>query len=59
MEPYCLTMEEASEFSRIGINRLREIANEENCPFVIRVGTTRKIIKINAFKEWLDSVEYI
>lgn len=38
-----LTLEEAAAYSGIGINKLREISNEESCPFVLWVGTKRPI----------------
>ncbi len=38
-----LTLEEAAAYSGIGINKLREISNEESCPFVLWVGTKRLI----------------
>lgn len=38
-----LTLEEAAAYSGIGINKLREISNENNCPFVLWVGSKRLI----------------
>lgn len=38
-----LTLEEAAAYSGIGINKLREISNEESCSFVLWVGTKRLI----------------
>lgn len=38
-----LTVEEASAYSGIGINKIREISNDENCPFVLWVGNKRLI----------------
>lgn len=38
-----LTLEEAAAYSGIGINKLREITNEESCSFVLWVGTKRLI----------------
>ncbi len=38
-----LTLEEAAAYSGIGVNKLREISNEESCPFVLWVGTKRLI----------------
>ena len=34
-----LTLEEAAAYSGIGINKLREISNDERCPFVLWVGS--------------------
>ena len=33
-----LTLEEASAYSGVGINKLRELSNERNCSFVLWVG---------------------
>ena len=38
-----LTLEEAAAYSGIGINKLRELSNEQNCRFVLWVGNKRLI----------------
>jgi excisionase family DNA binding protein len=38
-----LTLEEASAYSGIGINKLREMTNAKNCQFVLWVGNKRLI----------------
>lgn len=38
-----LTLEEAAAYSGIGINKLRELTNKENCPFVLWIGSKRLI----------------
>ena len=38
-----LTLEEAAAYSGIGINKLREITNEDKCKFVLWVGNKRLI----------------
>ena len=38
-----LTLEEAAEYFNIGINKLREMTNDKNCPYVIWNGTKRLI----------------
>ncbi|MBE7006575.1 MAG: transposase [Ruminococcaceae bacterium] len=48
-----LTLEEAAAYSNIGINRLREISNEQNCPFVLWVGSKR-LIKRKPFESFLE-----
>lgn len=48
-----LTLEEAAAFSNIGINRLREISDDKNCPFVLWVGSKR-LIKRKAFEAFLE-----
>ena len=48
-----LTVEEAAALSNIGVNRLREISDDENCPFVLWVGNKR-LIKRKAFEAFLE-----
>lgn len=36
-----LTLEEAAAYSGVGINKLREISNDENCTFVLWIGSKR------------------
>lgn len=48
-----LTLEEAAAYSGIGINKLREISNENNCPFVLWVGSKR-LIKRKQLDRYLD-----
>ena len=49
-----LTLEEAAAYSGIGINKLREITNNDRCDFVLWVGTKR-LIKRKQFEEYLSS----
>lgn len=42
-EKTTLTLEEASAYSNIGINKLREITNDDHCPMVLWVGNKRLI----------------
>lgn len=48
-----LTLEEAAAYSNIGINRLRDISDEQNCPFVLWVGSKR-LIKRKPFEAFLE-----
>lgn len=48
-----LTLEEAAAYSGIGINKLREISNENNCPFVLWVGSKR-LIKRKQLDRYID-----
>ena len=50
-----LTVEEASEYSNIGVNKIREISNDDNCPFVLWIGNKR-LIKRKKFDEYLEKV---
>lgn len=42
-EKLTLTLSEAAELYGIGINKLRELSDDEDCPFVFFVGRKRKI----------------
>lgn len=48
-----LTMDEAASYTGIGVNRLREMTLDENCDFVIYVGS-RRMIKRKKFEEYLE-----
>lgn len=48
-----LTLEETAAYSGIGINRIREISNDENCPFVLWVGNKR-LIKRRLFDAYIE-----
>lgn len=50
-----LTLEEAAAYSGIGINRIRELSNSPECPFVLWVGTKR-LIKREKFDSFTNSV---
>ena len=49
-----LNLEEAAAYFGIGINKLRDMTNENNCPFVLLNGNKR-LIKRRAFERFLDS----
>ena len=53
-----LTLEEASEYFGIGISKIRELSNRENCDFVLWIGTKRLIKRIK-FEQYLDTVKSI
>ena len=38
-----LTVEEAAAYSGIGMTKLRELSNDDRCPFVLWIGTKRMI----------------
>lgn len=48
-----LTLEEAAAYSNIGINKLREITNENGCTFVLFCGNKR-LIKRKLFDRYLE-----
>lgn len=51
-EKVALTLEEAAAYSNVGINRIREITNNQNCSFVLFVGNKR-LIKRKPFEKYL------
>lgn len=48
-----LTIEEAAVYSNIGQTKLRELTADENCSFVLWVGSKR-LIKRRQFDEYID-----
>lgn len=54
-EKLTLTIDEAAEYSNIGICKLNEITKQPNCPFVLYVGR-KKLIKRKEFEKYISSV---
>lgn len=52
-EKTTLTIEEASAYSNIGVNKLRDMANSKECSFVLFVGS-KHLIKRKAFERFLE-----
>ena len=50
-----LTLKEAAVYTGLGINKLRELSNENNCDFVLFVGTKR-LLKRERLLEFLNSL---
>lgn len=48
-----LTLEEASAYFGIGINKLRELSDDENCSFVLWCGSKR-LIKRRILEKYLE-----
>ena len=48
-----LTLEEAAAYSGIGINKLRDLTSEQNCQFVLWVGSKR-LIKRRLFDKFTE-----
>ncbi len=48
-----LTVEETSAYSGIGLNKIRELTKDENCPFVLRIGAKR-LIKRKLFDAFIE-----
>lgn len=49
-----LSLEEAAAYFNIGIGKLREISNAEDCPYVLWVGNKR-LIKRKKMEAFLDA----
>lgn len=53
-----LTLEEAAEYSNIGINRLTMLIKVPTCNFVLYVGNKR-LIKRKLFDEFIENINMI
>lgn len=49
-----LTLNEASEYFGIGINKLKEMTNDNNCNFVLWVGS-RRMIKRKSLEKYIEN----
>ena len=54
-----ITVEEAAAYSGIGIHKIREIMEERDCDFVLKVGTKKSLIKRAKFEKYVLSHETI
>lgn len=52
-EKFALTVDEAASYFGLGVNRIREISNSDNCDFVLWVGKKR-MIKRKLFEQYLE-----
>lgn len=50
-----LTIEEAAAYSGIGRNKLRELTEDENCQFVLWIGSKR-LVKRRKLDEYIEKV---
>ena len=50
-----LTLEEATAYYGIGMNKIRELTNDDQCPYVLWNGSKR-LIKRKPFEEYLFSL---
>ena len=51
-EKSLLTLEESAEYFNIGINKIRTMTNDDNCPYVLWSGS-RRLIKRKSSEEYL------
>ena len=49
-----LSINEASEYSNIGINKIDAMLKQPNCPFVLYVGS-KKLVKRKEFEAYISS----
>ena len=48
-----MTVEEAAAYSSIGINKIREMLKNPNCPFVLYIGN-KKLVKRREFENYIE-----
>ena len=53
-EKITMSIEEAAQYSNIGINRLHKMANDPTCKFVLYVGN-KKLIKRKEFEKYIEN----
>lgn len=49
-----LTLDEAASYFNIGVNKLRDMSNEDDCNYVIWIGSKR-LFKRRKLEEYLES----
>lgn len=52
-EKFLLTLEEAAQYTGLGMQKLRDISNDENCNFVLWNGSKR-MFKREKLEEYLN-----
>lgn len=57
-EKVTLTIEEAAEYSNIGINKISDLLNEPSCTFVLFVGKKR-LVKRKEFERYIEKTNGI
>ena len=53
-QKFTLTLDQAAEYTGVGVNRIRMLSGDENCDFVLWVGSKR-LIKRAKFEEFLNN----
>lgn len=54
-----ITIEEAANYSGIGIHKIRELMKEKDCDFVLKIGTKKNLIKRARFEKYILAHEAI
>lgn len=50
-----LTVEEASEYTNIGVNRMRDLLYAPDCPFALYISSSRALVKRKALEDYIES----
>ena len=58
-ERMTISVEEAAAYSGIGIKKIRELINEPDCDFVIKVGSKKLLVKREKFEKYILAHEVI
>lgn len=53
-EKVMLTVEEASQYSNIGVNKISSLLNEPGCPFLFCVGKGKRLVKRKEFEKFIE-----
>lgn len=53
-EKVAMSAEEASEYSSIGVNKIRELIKDPRCPFALHVGQGKTLIKRQEFNDFIS-----
>ncbi len=54
-----ITIEEAANYSGIGIHKIRELMKEKDCDFVLKIGNKKNLIKRVKFEKYILAHEAI
>lgn len=54
-----ITVEEAAAYSGIGVHKIRELMNERDCDFILKVGRKKNLIKRVKFEQYMSQHEII
>ncbi len=53
-EKVMLTVEEASQYSNIGVNKISSLLNEPGCSFLFCVGKGKRLVKRKEFEKFIE-----
>ena len=53
-EKVTMTIDEAAEYSNIGVNKLSELLNNPACPFVLWIGSRKRLVKRKEFERYIE-----